>query len=111
MSDIDRPAPGELIVISPECPLCGKETEVDEGFTCWPCGAYWSRIDSPGEWVEPDDPRCCVSLIHAGHPILSGQCVKSEGHGGEHNNGDTSWPDGMSSYHRIVGCTEVEVVS
>lgn len=110
MTNCERPKPGELIYVTPECPLCGGNVDCDgTSFWCEPCGVTWGmRPGDEGEF-DPDSEQCPMAIEHGGHPVLSGRCVLSESHSGKHNNGKTQWGMDSSGYHRSVGSRFVDV--
>lgn len=85
MADKTRPAPPELVMPMPPCPLCGIGTEHDEDFFCPHCRASWPNAGHEGNWMDTGDQ--CPSTRD------DDRCVLTEGHGREHrdSHGD-GWP-------------------
>lgn len=88
---MSRPPAEELTFDNPSCPMCYGETTWEEGFVCQGCGCWWEESGKFADWLNPGDGQCVMVLTNSAYPVLSGRCIKTDGHGGEHHNGGTSW--------------------
>lgn len=59
MSQPDSPMLPELEFRAPDCPLCGMETNPDDGaFDCESCNLTWESDGRHGQRLDPQSPQC-----------------------------------------------------
>lgn len=94
MSQPDSPLLPELEFRSPDCPLCGMETNPNDGaFDCESCNLTWGSDGTHGERMDPSAPRCTATCMPHEEKMADGAprwkhlagreyaCVLDAGHG------------------------------
>lgn len=119
-----RPAPPPLEHPLPPCPLCGEDTDYDDGFYCAPCGASWdsdrSHLDGYSSWDDPDAEQCPATVRpwadSIRYPTLAGvvwRCLLTVGHdGGRHASGEGDiWTDADTDAYRLSANERAEIAA
>lgn len=119
-----RPAPPPLEHPLPPCPLCGEDTDYDDGFYCVDCGASWdsdlSHLEGYSYWDEPSAGQCPATVRpYAGsinYPDLDGlvwRCLLTICHESDrHRNGEgDDWTDAYADGHRLSAAERAEIAA
>lgn len=108
----DRPPPPELEFTTPDCPICLKPTDFNEGFDCNNCGAHWAEHGNDvGEWDDQKAVQCTGAVApwrgSTDFPKLAAdefRCFLAEGHEPkEHTNPEyySDWLDTDKNAFRV----------